>query len=141
MSCVLLASSVIITMEQYMRRGSYMKKAILFAAAVVTVLLTITGIAFAASPQDIYNDYATHGKLTQTYTPAELQAYLADATLDQYGDPAVLTALDGIAQKMLQGGGRGTFPFTGAQIALIAIVAVALVGGGFGLRRLSRSKG
>ena len=117
-----------------------MKKAILFAVAVVTLFVVFSGIALAASPQDIYNDYAAHGKLTQTYTDADLRAYLADATLDQYGDLAVLTALDGIAQKMLAGG-RGTFPFTGVQVGLLALVAVALVGGGLGLRRVSRSRG
>jgi hypothetical protein len=115
-----------------------MKKAILFAVAVVTLFVVFSGIALAASPQDIYNDYAAHGKLTQTYTDADLRAYLADATLDQYGDPAILTALDGIAQNQLSG--RGTFPFTGVQVALLAVVAVGLVGGGVGLRRLSRAR-
>ena len=115
-----------------------MKKAILFAVAVVTLFVVFSGIALAASPQDIYNAYAAHGKLTQTYTDADLRAYLADATLDQYGDPAILTALDGIAQNQLSG--RGTFPFTGVQVALLAVVAVGLVGGGVGLRRLSRAR-
>ena len=117
-----------------------MKKVILLVVAVMAAFVTLSGVAFAASPQDIYNDYSADGKLDGHYTDAELRAYLADATLDQYGDPTVLTALDGIAQDMLNGGGRPSFPFTGAQVAVLAIVGVALVGGGVGLRRLSRSR-
>jgi hypothetical protein len=123
-----------------------MKKVVLFVVALVALFSAFTGIALAASPQDIYNDYLADGKLDGTYTPAELRAYLGDATLDQYGDPALLTALDGIAQSMLnQGGGQtdghSEFPFTGFQLALMALVVVALVGGGFGLRRLGRNRG
>ena len=33
-----------------------------------------------------------------------------------------------------------TFPYTGFQLMMAGIVAVALVGGGFALRRLSRSR-
>jgi hypothetical protein len=119
-----------------------MKKAILFAVLVVALFAAFSGIALAASPQDIYNDYLADGKLDGTYTPDELRAYLGDATLDQYGDPALLTALDGIAQDMLNdtGGGHGEFPFTGFQLALMALVVVALIGGGFGLRRLGRNR-
>jgi hypothetical protein len=116
-----------------------MKKAILLVVAVVAVFLAISGVALAASPQDIYNDYAADGRLDGTYTDAELRAYLADATLDQYGDPAILTALDGVVQGILEEG-RGTFPFTGVQLSLIAFAMVALIGGGIGLRRLSRSR-
>jgi hypothetical protein len=119
-----------------------MKKAILFAVMVVALFATFTGIALAASPQDIYNDYIADGKLDGNYTPEELRAYLGDATLDQYGDPTILTALDGVAQSMLDGAeqGHGEFPFTGFQVAMMVLVMVALIAGGFGLRRLSRNR-
>ena len=119
-----------------------MKKAILLVVAVVSLLLALSGVALAASPQDIYNDYAADGKLDGTYTQAELLAYLGDATLDQYGDPATLTALDGIVRGIIDAGqgGRDDFPFTGAQIVLIALAVAALLGGGVGLRLLSRSR-
>jgi hypothetical protein len=116
-----------------------MKKAILLIVATVALFAAFSGIALAASPQDIYNDYLDNGKLDGTYTDAELRAYLSDATLDQYGDPAILTALDGLAQNMLEEG-HETFPFTGAQVGLMALVLVGLVGGGLGLRRLSRAR-
>lgn len=116
-----------------------MKKAIVFVVTVVALLLAFSGVALAASPQDIYNDYAADGKLDGSYTDAELRAYLADATLDQYGDPAILTALDNIVRGLLDEG-RDDFPFTGMQMSLIALVVVALVGGGIGLRHLGRSR-
>lgn len=119
-----------------------MKKAILLAVAVVALVLALSGVALAASPQDIYNDYAADQKLDGTYTREELLAYLSDATLDQYGDPAILTALDGVARGLIDSsqGGRDTFPFTGVQIALMAFAVVALLGGGVGLRLLGRSR-
>jgi hypothetical protein len=120
-----------------------MKRAVLFAILLVACFAAFTGIALAASPQDIYNDYLADGKLDGTYTPAELRAYLNDATLDQYGDPTVLTALDGLAQGILSNtnqGGHDEFPFTGFQLVLMGLAVVALVGGGFTLRRLGRSR-
>ena len=120
-----------------------MKKAILFAVTLVTLFSLFTGIALAASPQDIYNDYLADGKLDGNYTDDELRAYLGDATLDQYGDPALLTALDGVAQGILDksGGDHGEFPFTGFQVGLLGVAVLALIAGGLGLRRLSRNKG
>ena len=123
-----------------------MKRVVLFAVALVALFAALSGIAYAASPQDIYNDYLADGKLDGNYTAAELRAYLSDATLDQYGDPALLTALDGIAQDMLadinQGGtGHDEFPFTGFQVVLMALAVAVLVAGGFGLRRLGRNRG
>lgn len=116
-----------------------MKKAIVFVVTVVALLLAFSGVALAASPQDIYNDYAADGKLDGSYTDAELRAYLADATLDQYGDPAILIALDTIVQGLLDED-RDDFPFTGVQMSLMALAVVTLVGGGIGLRRLGRSR-
>ncbi len=129
----------------FVEGGRQMKKVVLLAVAVVALFAAISGVALAVSPQDIYNDYLADGKLDGNYTDDELRAYLGDATLDQYGDPALLTALDGIAQSMLGGaeqggGGHSEFPFTGFQVALMAIVVAILIAGGFGLRRLSRDR-
>lgn len=129
------------------------------AMVVLVLLLAFGGTALAASPQDIYNDYADNGKLDNTYTIAEIEAYLNDATVHQYGSAAVLTPLDALLGKVLTSmksgddfatalakalgtstdtGGRGTFPFTGAELAVILLGAVALIGGGFALRRTTR---
>ena len=64
-----------------------MKRVIIFSMVVALLLMAFSGVALAGtSPQDIYNDYADNGKLDGTYTDAELQAYLDDATVHQYGD-------------------------------------------------------
>jgi hypothetical protein len=115
------------------------KRSIFVFVAVVGLVLAISGVALAATPQDIYNDYAADQKLDGTYTDAELRAYLADAWLDQYGDPIILSALDGVVNGILTEG-HGEFPFTGAQVALTVIAAMALIGGGFGLRRLAHAR-
>jgi hypothetical protein len=121
------------------------KRAVFLVTTVVFLVLAFSGIALAATPQDIYYDYAADQKLDGTYTNAELQAYLADPWVDQYGDPAVITLLDGVVAGLIaspsdDGDNRGEFPFTGAQFALLALAAVALVGGGVGLSRLGRSR-
>jgi hypothetical protein len=115
-----------------------MKKVVVLAVATVFLVLALAGVALAATAQDIYNDFADNGKLEGDYTTAELNAYLGDATLHQYGDQAKLAELDAVVHGIV--GGREQFPFTGAQIALMAIAACALIGGGIGLRRLRRSR-
>ncbi len=52
-----------------------------------------------------------------------------------YGDSSVTDPLDDLVTDMLT---RDEFPFTGFQLMIAGIVAVALVGGGIALRRLSR---
>ncbi len=112
------------------------KKIVLTVALALMVVMALGGVALAATPQDIYNDFADNGKLDSTYTKAELEAYLADATVHQYGDPYNLGVLDTLAKQMTASSGvTTTFPFTGLEIALIAFGAVALLGGGLVLRR------
>jgi hypothetical protein len=114
-----------------------MKKVLLLVGAVVLLVFAFSGVALAATPQDIYNDYADNGQLDNTYTNAELRAYLNDATVHQYGDKTIVEELDQVVTELL---GRDEFPFTGAQLALIAVAAVALIGGGVVLRRMSRGR-
>ena len=113
-----------------------MKKRLLFLLLGILVIgLMMTSVALAATPQDIYDDYADNGKLDNEYTDAELQAYLDDANLHMYGDASIIGPLDALVQEMLT---REEFPFTGFQMMIAGIVAVALVGGGIALRRLTR---
>lgn len=111
------------------------KKMILTVALALVVVLALGGVALAATPQDIYNDFADNGKLDGSYSKAELEAYLADATVHQYGDPYNLGVLDTLVKQMLAAKTTTAFPFTGLEIALIAFGAVALLGGGLVLRR------
>jgi hypothetical protein len=114
-----------------------MRKAILLAGAVLLFVLMLSGVALAATPQDIYNDYADNGKLDNQYTDEELQAYLDDAYIHQYGDPTIVAELDKLVTEML---GTDEFPMTGAQIGLIAVIAVILIAAGIFLRRMTRKR-
>ena len=113
------------------------KRALILVLGTLAVILLMATVALAASsPQDIYNDFAEDGKLDGSYTDAELRAYLNDSTLDEYSDPSVEEDLDQEVEGTLT---RDEFPFTGFQLMIAGILAVALVGGGFVLRRVSRS--
>ncbi|MBN1630195.1 MAG: hypothetical protein JW990_10555 [Thermoleophilia bacterium] len=112
-----------------------MKKVALFGLLVVLLVMTISGVALAATPQDIYDDYAADSKLDGTYTEAEYRAYLADATVHGYGAPAVLDSLDKEVTKLL--GSRDDFPFTGFEVLFACIAVVAIIGGGLVLRTQS----
>jgi len=112
------------------------KKRLLFLILGVLVIgLMMTSVALAATPQDIYNDFADNSKLDNHYSDTELQAYLNDAYLHQYGNPSITGPLDNLVTDMTS---RSTFPFTGFQLMIAGIVAVVLIGGGIALRRLSR---
>jgi hypothetical protein len=118
-----------------------MKRAVLLAIAVVLVVLAWGGAALAASPQDIYDDYAADQKLDGTYSDAELQAFLDSAVNLQYADQTIIASLKTVIAGILnddqaddtQESDRGTFPFTGAQLLLVAVFAVGLIAGGVGL--------
>lgn len=111
------------------------KKLAFLILGVILLTLLLAPVAMAATPQDIYNDFLAHGKLTHTYSQADLNAYLNNATIHGYGDKTVLDQLDDLVNTLVS---RSSFPFTGFQMMLAGIVAVVLVGGGFALRRFSR---
>lgn len=123
-----------------------MKRALIILLTGLVLLLTLGGTAMAlggTTPQDIYNDWAANpGTLKGTYTDDQLRAVLNDPTLRQYGNPSVLDPLVDYIKNLLNPGepGRPTFPFTGAQMALVAGGAVVLIGLGLVLRRSSRPK-
>jgi len=117
-----------------------MKRLVVLVVAAAFVCLALSGVALAATPQSIYDDYAADHDLDGTYTTADLQAYLGDSFLHQYGNQAIVAALDAVVAGILSAPGHQEFPFTGAQSALVALVAVGLVGTGVGIRAVSRSR-
>jgi hypothetical protein len=64
-----------------MRRGRFLTG---FIAASAVVLITAAG-ALSATPRQIYSDLAQHGKLTKSYSAADLQRAAKDATVEGYG--------------------------------------------------------
>jgi hypothetical protein len=113
------------------------KRVILLVLASIVITLLVTTAALAWTPQDIYNDFATNGKLTRDYTTAELRAYLNDATLAQYADQDIKDRLDQAVYDLID---RDEFPFTGFQLMIAGIVVVCLIGGGVALRVLTKPR-
>jgi hypothetical protein len=112
------------------------KKLVLLFIGAIVINLLLTTVALAGwTPQDIYDDFVANGKLTRSYTDVELKAYLNDASLAQYSDDDLKKRLDDVVKDRLS---RDEYPFTGFQIAILAVVVVALIGGGVALRKLSR---
>ena len=115
-----------------------MTRVLLLTTVTVVLFLALSGVALAATPQQIYDDYEDNGVLDGTYTDAELIAYLNSAYVHQYGNPTVLTELDSLVNSILSA--RDRYPFTGFEIALFVVAALALAGAGLGLRRLARRR-
>jgi hypothetical protein len=129
-----------------MRRGRVISAVTVFAAAVA---VGAPG-ALAASPQQIYKDYADNGRLDGTYSRGDLQRALHDAVIQGYKPatsvaPAIKKKLSspssGVAGASLPAAKRqGTLPFTGFDLALMAVGGFSLLGLGAGLRRFARNK-
>ncbi len=102
------------------------------------MFIFFSGVALAATPMQIYEDYADNLKLDGVYTDAELTAYLNDATMAQYPPNAATKGdLDTLIKTLLTSS-RSEFPFTGMELALLLLGGVVLVGSGFALRRATR---
>lgn len=114
-----------------------MRRVLLITLVLTVMVMAFSGVALAATAQDIYNDYADNGKLNGTYTNAELKAYLNDAAIGQYADAATKGELDTLVKSKLTTD-RGEFPFTGMEVAFLLLGAVVLVGAGVALRRATR---
>jgi hypothetical protein len=115
------------------------------AVAAVGMLIAATAAA-AASPREIYRDWAADGRIDGNYSARELQSALRDTTIQGYGAGEFAPA---VKQKLRnQGGARnlgaprrsGALPFTGLDLALLVGGAIFLLVLGGGLRRLGRSR-
>jgi hypothetical protein len=106
-------------------------------------------VAAAASPREIYEDFADNGRLDQTYSETDLRRVLADASIQGYGNPTVTDDMRNEVQQQLgqddsqdQGvdavGEGGTLPFTGVDLALLTLGAGLLLAIGWGFRKLGR---
>ena len=107
--------------------------------------LMAVSTAAAASPREIYADYADNGRLDQTYSAGDLRRALADTTIQGYGKPTVTAGLRPSIQQQLgtvgkSSGSSGTLPFTGVDLALLTAGAALLLLFGLGFRRLGRAR-
>jgi hypothetical protein len=75
-------------------------------AGVAVAALAFVPAAAAGNPVPaLYNDFASDGVLS-CHSKADLRAVLADATLQQYGDPSTMIVLKLASHKQLAGGCR-----------------------------------
>ena len=106
--------------------------------------------AFAASPQQVYRDYADNGRLDGHYSKSDLQRALHDAVIQGYKPatsvaPAIKKKISspssGVAGANLPAAKRqGALPFTGLDLALMTVGGFSLLLLGAGLRRFARNK-
>jgi hypothetical protein len=129
-----------------MRRGRIITAVTAFAAAVA---VGAPG-ALAASPQQIYKDYADNGRLDGHYSKADLQRALHDAVIQGYKPatsvaPAIKKKISspssGVAGAKLPAAKKqGALPFTGLDLALMTVGGFSLLLLGAALRRFARNK-
>jgi hypothetical protein len=128
-----------------MLRGTFLKASI-FASLLMLVLPVA---ASAATPSQIYRDWADNGRLDGRYTQSELQAALQDTTLQGYGNgnfaPTVRqqigrqsggASVAGVASAQRS----GTLPFTGSDLALLVAGGAFLLLLGVGMVRAGRTR-
>jgi hypothetical protein len=114
---------------------------LLVCTAVVTAALVWTAASLAATPTQIYRDFADNGRLDMKYSKADLNRALKDAVLQGYGDQNVTGGLPAAAGEAGgAAGASGILPFTGLDLTLMALGGGALLAAGAGLRRLGKSK-
>jgi hypothetical protein len=125
--------------------------------AAVTVLSAAALIAvpgaLAASPQEIYRDYADNGRLDGHYSKPDLERALTNAAIQAYTSdsqqglkPAVEQGSKGSSGGVAGGQSpapvkvQGGLPFTGLDLSLIIVGALGLVLLGGALRRFARQR-
>lgn len=115
---------------------------LLVCMAVLTAAFVWTGASLAATPTQIYRDFADNGRLDAKYSKADLDRALKDAVLQGYGDQNVTNGLPAAAGEAggAAGGAAGILPFTGLDLTLMALGGGALLAAGAGLRRLGKAK-
>ena len=129
-----------------MRRGRIITAVTALAAAVA---VGAPG-ALAATPQQIYKDYADNGRLDGHYSKADLQRALKDAVIQGYKPatsvaPAIKKKISspssGVAGASLPAAKKqGALPFTGLDLALMTVGGFSLLLLGGALRRFARNK-
>jgi hypothetical protein len=104
--------------------------------AVGLAAFLVAPAALAATPTQIYRDYADNGRLDGHYSRSDLNRALKDAVLQGYGNQNVQP---GLQQELAQAGAKG-LPFTGLDLTLMVVGGSGLLLTGAGLRRLSKNR-
>jgi hypothetical protein len=122
---------------------------LVLACASVLAIGAFSAPALAATPDEIYRDFARNGRISAQYSRAELEAALKDALVEGYGAPAGAAMLPAVRQQIHASGvlgaqkqvaRTGALPFTGVDLGLIALGGGGLLVLGGSLRRLGRGE-
>jgi hypothetical protein len=117
--------------------------------AVAVVGLLVAPAALAATPEQIYRDYADDSSLDGSYTESDLQAALQSPVVQGYGDQGVVTGLRPAIQSELAAQQQPPLesvreseglPFTGLDLALLTAGGLFLLAFGVSMRRLAKAK-
>ena len=128
-----------------MRRRNRLVTATALLACGLVALMATSG-ALAGTSNEIYKDIADNGKIDGHYTKAELQAALHDVQIQGYAPkkkkvkPAIQKSITASGKLAQTGSKRGGLPFTGFDLALMALGGAALLTVGAGFRRLGKVK-
>jgi hypothetical protein len=115
------------------------------------VALLVAPAALAATPEQIYRDYADDSRLSGNYTVTDLQAALQNPVVQGYGEEEVVTGLQPAIQSQIAaqqqqqpplGAVRESegLPFTGLDLALLTAGGLFLLAFGVSMRRLAKAK-
>jgi hypothetical protein len=118
--------------------------------AVAAVALLVAPTALAATPEQIYRDYADDSRLDGSYTGTDLQAALQSPVVQGYGDQAVVSGLRPAIQSQIAAQQQQPplqtvresegLPFTGLDLALLTAGGLFLLAFGVSMRRLAKAK-
>lgn len=112
--------------------------------AVVAALLWIPA-SLGATPRQIGKDLAD-GRLDQTYSAADLHAYVQNAAVQGYPNEAQTPPNSATAGAESNNGqlgaqaSQGVLPFTGVELGIFAAIGGALLASGLLLRSTARQK-
>src|SRR5436189_2280257 len=105
----------------------------LLGVAAGAAALLFASAAIAATPTQIYRDYADNGRLDGHYSQADINRALKDAVLQGYGNENVQP---GLQQQLAQtgvAGSKGGLPFIGLDLTLMIVGGTVLLVTGAGL--------
>lgn len=127
-----------------------MNRGRIVTAALATLVVAAFAVpaALAATPREIFADFADNGRLDGQYSTADLERALQDTEAQGYPgagtEPSRAAIQERIGERAgddvdVVGQSGGTLPFTGLDLALLTAGAGALLLLGWGFRRLGRS--
>jgi hypothetical protein len=116
-----------------------------WAAVAVAAALLLVGAAAAATPQQtsqrIFADLADNGRLDGKYTRAQIDQALHTPSLRGYEQPPPIRRPASVRVEASAEGGRGlSLPFSGIDLALLAVVGAPILLLGASLGRFARMR-